>query len=92
MAIFMIHDAEGDTLEHYDQFIQQLEQAGQGNPPGRLSHVTARKGGGYIVADVWESQEAFDRFAQVFVPLLQQVGVTPVQPQIYPVHNTIAGR
>ena len=92
MAILMIHDGEGDTLEHYDQLIQRLEQAGQGTPPGRLSHVTARKGGGYIVADVWESQEAFDRFAQVLAPLLQQVGVTPAQSQIYPVHNVITGR
>ena len=68
MAILMIHDNENDTLEHYDQVIQKLAETGQGHPPGRQSHVAVRKGDGYLVADVWESQEAFDDFARVLNP------------------------
>ncbi len=93
MAILMIHDNSDSTLAEYDRVIKELEAAGQGNPPGRLSHVTTRKGTGYLVVDVWESQEALDRFFQVLGPLLQQVGSGPEQQsvQILPVHNVIKG-
>jgi hypothetical protein len=91
MAIVMIHDQSADTLAHYDEAIRRLAAAGQGRPPGRLSHVAARKGGGYLVVDVWESREALDRFAQTLLPILQELGTPPVEPELYPVHNTIAG-
>ncbi len=93
MAILMISDASEDTLAHYDQVVKQLEAAGHGQPPGRQFHVAARKGTGYVVTDVWESQEAFDRFSQVLGPLLQQVRREPVQSsvQFLPIHNVIKG-
>ena len=91
MAILMIHDASDGMLAQYDEVIRNLETAGQGNPPGRLSHVAARKGDGYLVVDVWESEEAFDRFAQTLVPLLELSGGVMGQPHVYPVHNTITG-
>ena len=91
MALLFIHDGSNDTLAQYDEVVRQLEAAGHGQPPGRLSHVAARKGNGYIVTDVWESQEALDRFAQTVMPLLQQVGAAPPQTHIYTVHNIIKG-
>jgi heme-degrading monooxygenase HmoA len=93
MAILIITDASEDTLAHYDQVIKQLEAAGHGQPPGRQFHVAAEKGTGYVVTDVWESQEAFDRFFQILEPLLQQGGSRPEQGsmQILPVHNVIKG-
>jgi hypothetical protein len=93
MAILMISDASDDTLAHYDQVITELEAAGHGQPTGRQFHVAARKGAGYVVTDVWESQEAFDRFFQVLGPLLQQVGSGPERQSghILPVHNVITG-
>jgi hypothetical protein len=92
MAILMIHDASNDTLAHYDEAIKRLEATGQGKPAGRLSHVAARKGNGSVVVDTWESQEAFERFAQTLVPLLQQIGSQLAPPETLPIHNTIAGR
>lgn len=91
MAILMIHDGSDGTLAQYDQVIQELEATGHGNPPGRLSHVAARKGDGYLVVDVWESQEAFERFGQTLGPLLEKAGGRIAPPQVYPVHNTIKG-
>jgi len=93
MAILMIADASEDTLAHYDQVIKELEAAGHGQPSGRQFHVAARKGTGYVVTDVWESQEAWDRFFQILAPLLQQVGSGPEQRsmQVLPVHNVIKG-
>ena len=91
MAIRMIHDVSDSALAEYDRVIKDLEAAGQGNPPGRLSHVAARKGTGCLVADVWESQAAFDHFGQTLVPLLERAGARVPTPQIYPVHNMIKG-
>ncbi len=93
MAILLISDASEDLLAHYDQVIKELDATGHGQPPGRQFHVAARKGTGYVVTDVWESQEAFDRFFQILGPVLQQVGSGPEQQsvQILPVHNVIAG-
>jgi quinol monooxygenase YgiN len=93
MAIVMISDAGTDSVEQYDQIIQQLEEAGHGNPPGRLSHTSALKdNGSYFVVDVWESPEALQQFAQVLMPLMEAAGGAAPDLQISPVHNMINGR
>jgi quinol monooxygenase YgiN len=93
MPIVMISDAGTDSVAQYDQVIQQLEEAGHGNPPGRLSHTAALKdNGSYFVVDVWESPEAFQRFGQLLMPLIQAVGGGAPNLQVSPVHNMINGR
>lgn len=87
--IVAVFEIPGMTSEQYDQVIKGLEAAGEGSPEGRLYHVAASKSGGWFVADVWRSPELLDQFAQTLMPILQQAGVTPPQPQIYPVHNII---
>jgi len=93
MAILMIADASEQLLAHYNQVIKDLEAAGLNHPPGRLSHVAAGKGSGYVVTDVWESQEDLDHFFQTLGPLLGQAGGDAEQQttQILPVHNLISG-
>jgi hypothetical protein len=91
MAIVMIHDVAERNLAEHDRIIDELEATGHGQPPGRLSHIAARKGTGYLVVDVWASQEDFDRFAQTLVPFIEQAGGSVPPPQIYPLHNAIAG-
>ena len=92
MAIVMISDAGTDAVEQYDQVIKQLEDAGHGNPLGRLSHTAALKdNGSYLVVDVWESAEALEQFAQVLVPLIEAVGGNAPDLKISPLHNTING-
>jgi quinol monooxygenase YgiN len=93
MAIVAVSDAGTDSVEQYDQVIKQLEEAGHGNPPGRLSHTAALKdNGSYLVVDVWESPEALQRFAQVLMPLIEAVGGGAPNLQISPVHNMINAR
>jgi hypothetical protein len=92
MTIVMISDAGADSVAQYDQIIQQLEEAGHGNPPGRLSHTAALKdNGSYFVVDVWESPEAFQRFGQLLLPLIEAVGGVAPNLQVSPVHNMING-
>lgn len=91
MAIAVVFEAPGMAAEQYDRALKDLEAAGEGAPPGRLYHVAAPKDGGWLVVDVWDSQEALDRFGQTLMPILQKAGVTPPRPQIYPAHNIILG-
>jgi heme-degrading monooxygenase HmoA len=93
MAIVMVSDAGTDSVEQYDQIIKQLDEAGHGNPQGRLSHAAALKdNGSYFVVDVWESAEDLERFAQVLVPLIEAVGGAAPDLKISPLHSMINGR
>jgi hypothetical protein len=93
MAIVMVSDAGTDTVEQYDQIIKQLDEAGHGNPQGRLSHTAALKdNGSYFVVDVWESAEDLERFAQVLVPLIEAIGGAAPDLKISPLHRMINGR
>jgi heme-degrading monooxygenase HmoA len=92
MAIVMVSDAGTDSVEQYDQIIKQLDEAGHGNPQGRLSHTAALKdNGSYFVVDVWESAEDLERFAQVLVPLIEAVGGAAPDLKISPLHSMING-
>jgi hypothetical protein len=90
-AIIAVFEVPGMTADQYDQTANALAAAGLDQPEGRLYHVACAKEGGWLVVDVWESGDRLNQFAQTLVPILQQAGVTPPQPQIYPVHNIIKG-
>ncbi len=82
MAILAIFDVPGMTSAQYDQIITDLEE-----PDGRISHVSAPKEGGWIVIDVWESEEHLTKFSERLIPVIQAAGATPTEPQIYQVHD-----
>ena len=73
----------------YDDVIKRLEAAGVGSPKGRSHHSSFGPAGALMVYDVWDSQEDFDAFGAVLMPILAEVGVDPGQPQVMPVHNVI---
>jgi len=92
MSIITIFNLSTMTTEKYNQAIRGLEAAGQGKPKGRLYHVAARQDdGSIIVTDIWESAALLDEFGKTLIPTLNKVGVTPVQPTVYPVQNIIEG-
>ncbi len=71
----------------YDEAWKKLEAAGAAAPAGRLYHVSYGSDDDFRVTDVWESQEAFDAFGQTLMPILQEVGLDPGQPEVLPVHS-----
>jgi hypothetical protein len=77
------------NAQQYDEAIRRLQAAGAGSPPGRLHHVCFGEGNNLKVVDIWESQEAFERFGQTLMPIMQEIGLDPGQPQVAPVHNVI---
>ena len=45
---------------------------------------------GFRVVDVWESEDAFRRFGETLMPILEEIGVEG-QPEIYPAHTFVSG-
>ena len=83
MAVGVVMEFKGVTLEQYDQVLDRMgnDREGEG-PPGVIFHWVTETEDGLRVTDVWESREVFERFAQATLgPLTQEVGV-PHPPQI----------
>ena len=94
MPIVMVPDSPGVTQEQYEQVGARLTGGAGLNSlsdwpvDGILSHTAGPTGDGWRVIDVWESEEAFQRFGEVIGPLLQASGYSG-QPQIFEVHNFV---
>src|SRR5262245_467548 len=73
----------------YDETIKLLKKAGAGHPQGRSYHATFGPSDKMMVFEVWSSQAAFEKFGKTLMPILQQVGIDPGQPQVMPMHNVI---
>lgn len=91
MAIIAVFEVPGMTADQFDEVWARLEEAGQAKPEGRTFHVAGPAEGGWLVVDVWESEERLGRFAETLMPVLAGVGVTPPRPRIHPVHYLLQG-
>lgn len=86
---------EGVTQEEYEESVRKLVGKERMESPadwpveGLLAHIPGQGPKGFRVVDVWESQEALDRFADVLMPVLQEIGVQG-QPEIYPAHTYVS--
>ena len=91
MAIAVRFTPKSMDAAKYDEVIKRLKQAGAGAPAGRLYHVCYGTSSDLRVVDVWESSEKFDEFGPILMPILQELGIDPGEPEIGEVHNTIMG-
>jgi heme-degrading monooxygenase HmoA len=89
--MLMLIDLDGLTTDQYDQMAAQMPSHADGGSDGPwISHTVARKNGGMVVADLWDSAEAFGEFAQEQIaPAGQAVGMGPIEPRLIPVQNVI---
>lgn len=81
----------GVTSKLYDQVWEGLRNAGQSNPAGLLHHAGAQQGNNFTVIDIWESTEAFNKFGETLIPIMNKLGIAQVQPVITPVHYEYTG-
>jgi len=93
MAVAVQLDFVGTTIETYDEINERIG-ALPGGPAWRqeLFHWVTQTNDGFRVVDVWETREAFERFAQEKLrPVYQEVGVVSA-PEIrfFEVHNYLA--
>jgi hypothetical protein len=77
------------TAERYNEAVKLLRKAGAGHPSGRSYHACFGEKDKLMVFDVWTSQAAFEKFGKTLMPILQQLGVEGMQPNIMPIHNVI---
>jgi hypothetical protein len=86
MAIAMTFDGPGVSQAQYDQVRKEVSPDNK-RPAGMLYHVGGPTKTGWRVTEVWESQEAADRFFQETLGTALQRANINIQPQVTDVHN-----
>jgi len=84
-------DLPAVTQQQYDSLMQELEVAA-GPPAGGLLHMAGpHPDGGWLIIDVWESADSFERFAtERLLPTARALGISPVRPRVFPIHDLLA--
>ena len=89
MAVVLVHQGPTVTQERYDEVVRRLtkgkdrmESPSDWPVEGLLVHVAGEGPSGFRVVDVWESEEACNRFGEVLGTHLQEVGITD-EPEMY---------
>jgi hypothetical protein len=76
-----------DSVAKYDQVLATEPKTR--DQPARSIHVCYElPGGGFGVLDVWDSEEAFAKFGEILMPVLDKVGLVG-EPRVLPVHNVM---
>jgi len=94
MAIAVVMDFEGATLDQYDRLLEpmQLEREGSA-PPGCIFHWVTATESGVRVTDVWQSREQYEAFGKDQIgPFTVEVGFPgPPATAYFDVHNYLTG-
>ena len=93
MAIVLVQDMDQASLEGYDQVNAKLG-VDDDPPAGLIIHTAGQRENGKVrIVDVWESQEAWDRFREErLMPVVMEVmgeQAGPPQQEIYETHHVI---
>lgn len=97
MPVVVVFQGPSFTQERYEESVSKitggknsLESPADWPVEGLLAHAAGQAEGGFRVVDVWESEEAFGRFGETLIPILQEMGVEG-QPEVYPAHTFVSG-
>jgi hypothetical protein len=96
VAIIAIFDIPGATQAQYEAACDKLTR-GRGlvrtrtDWPilGLISHVAGPTPHGWLVVDVWDSDEAFQKFAEILRPILQEIGMPDAKVRVTPAFNAV---
>lgn len=91
MAVAMFMRWPGVTAEQYDEARERVNWESD-VPDGAKFHVATFGPDGARITDVWESQEAFERFGtERLMPVTQEIGIdTEPEVEFAPVHALFA--
>ena len=87
MAVVLMFENPSVSKEQYDQVRERVDD---GQPvEGRLVHIAGEgPNGAWRVIEVWESQEAAQKFAaEKLQPIFEEVGIERPPPQAWQVHR-----
>jgi hypothetical protein len=95
VPVVAVFQSPSFTQELYEESVRKLaggksrmESPADWPVEGLLAHVAGQGESGFRVVDVWESEDAFRRFGETLMPVLQEIGVEG-QPEIYPAHTLV---
>lgn len=95
MSVVLIHQGSSFTREKYEEMVHKLtgkarmESASDWPVEGLLVHMAGDSPQGFPAVDVWQSEDACNRFGEALGPILQEVGVED-QPEIYEAHTFVS--
>ncbi len=84
MATGMLVQMPGMNSDVYDSVMEHLDWDGTPLPQGFISHSAGSTATGWLVFDVWESQEDFERFYQERLKQALEAATGGQAPQIQP--------
>src|SRR3954466_14313271 len=98
MAILAIHQTPSLTRERYEEVVRRLtggksrlDSIADLPFEGIVAHATAQTENGFVVVDVFESEEGLARFGQTVAPIGREGGIEE-PPKHWPAHTFIALR
>ena len=77
------------TAEQYDTVVGRLTEEGISPAEGLDYELCFGSDGNLKVSLVWDSQAQFEAFAARLMPILEEMGIDPGEPEVLPVHNII---
>jgi hypothetical protein len=90
MSVVLVHQGPSVTQENYQATVQKLtggksrlDSPSDWPVEGLLVHIAGQGPQGFRIVDVWESEEACNRFGEILQPILQEVGIVDA-PELYP--------
>jgi hypothetical protein len=89
MSILIRFAPPSVTIEQYDESLRRLQQGGDFPPDGMEYHVCFLSDGNVRVSEIWDSREQLDAFGERLMPLLEELGIDPGEPEILEVHNIV---
>ena len=96
MPVMVVHHTPSLARERYEAVVRgltggrpRLKTPADVTTSGLLVHAVAQTEDGFVIFDIFESQEAFDRFRAVSSPIATEAGIE-VPPKSYPVHTYIS--
>ncbi len=92
--VLILIEVDDTGTDVYDRMAADMPEH-TGDPSGYpwLQHSVATDGNGFVVADVWASEEAFGAFAEQRIgPAAQKHGMGPMRMKTLKVHNHLRGQ
>jgi hypothetical protein len=78
------------TAAQYDRVWEDLRQAGFENPDGMIHHFGAFSDTGWLITEVWESEQQFNEFGKTLMPFLEKNAVPITQPIVLTLYNSFS--
>ena len=96
MPVVAVFQSPSLTQEAYEKSVarvsggkSRVESPSDWPVEGLLAHIAGQGENGFRVVDVWESEEAFNRFGETLIPILEEIGVEG-RPEVYPTHTFVS--